>query len=47
MYTTLVLKKETKEKLAKLGTLSSTYDSVLNELIDHIQNCRLVEKKEN
>jgi len=45
MFVTIQIKRDTKEKLAKLGTLSSTYDSVLNELIDHVQNCRLMDKE--
>lgn len=39
MYTTIQVKQETKEKLSKLGDLSSTYDSILSILLDHIENC--------
>lgn len=40
MYTTIQIKKETKEKLSRLGNLSSTYDSILNELLEHMENCQ-------
>ncbi len=40
MYVTLQIKKETKNRLARFGTLSSTYDSVINELITNVENCR-------
>ena len=43
--TTVQLKKTTRERLAKLGTVSSTYDSVINELIDHAENCDLKETR--
>ena len=45
MYTTIQVKTETKEKLSRLGNLSSTYDSILNELLDHIENCNLSEQE--
>lgn len=37
--TVIQIHKETKNRLSKLGTVSSTYDSVLNELLDHFENC--------
>jgi hypothetical protein len=40
--TVIQIHKETKSRLSKLGTVSSTYDSVLNELIDHYENCNEV-----
>lgn len=40
MYTTIQVKQETKEKLSRLGDLSSTYDSILNELLEHVENCQ-------
>jgi hypothetical protein len=39
MLFTIQIKKSTKDRLAKLGNLNSTYDSVINDLIDHAQNC--------
>jgi len=38
--TTIQLKKTTQERLGKLGKLSSTYDSVITELIEHFVNCQ-------
>ena len=37
--TTIQIKKETKERLEKFGNLGSTFDSVLNEIIDHLESC--------
>lgn len=39
MYATIQIKKETKYKLAKLGNLSDTYDSIINALLEHVENC--------
>lgn len=39
MITTIVIKKSTKERLSKLGTLSGTYDSVINDILDHLEKC--------
>ena len=39
MKTTIPLEKNTKSRLEKLGNLSSTYDSVVNEVLDHIKSC--------
>ena len=33
------IQESTKERLNKLGDLSSTYDSVINNLIDHTDEC--------
>ena len=33
------IQESTKERLNKLGNLSSTYDSVINNLIDHADGC--------
>ena len=41
MKTSVQITKETRLKLAKLGTLSSTYDSVINDLIDHAEKCQI------
>jgi hypothetical protein len=38
---TLNIRIETKDRLAKLGDLDATYDSVLNKIIDHIENCEI------
>lgn len=37
--TSIQLKSKTKSRLKKFGNLSSTYDSVLNMLLDHAENC--------
>ncbi|MBI1829729.1 MAG: hypothetical protein HY222_00665 [Thaumarchaeota archaeon] len=39
--TTIQLKKSTKIKLAKFGNLTSTYDSVISDLITHAKKCDL------
>lgn len=39
MITTIVIKKSTKERLSKLGTLSGTYDSVINDILDYLEKC--------
>ncbi len=39
MKTSIPIQKETKEKLSRLGSLKSTYDSVINELVEHVQQC--------
>ena len=33
------VQESTKKRLIKLGDLSSTYDSVINDLIDHVDSC--------
>ena len=33
------ISRETKDLLSRYGNLSSTYDSVIRELIDHVQGC--------
>jgi len=43
--TTIQLKKTTRERLAKLGTVSSTYDSVINQIITHYESCNFKEKE--
>ena len=35
----IVIKKSTKERLAKLGSLTSTWDVLLNNLLDHLEHC--------
>lgn len=40
MHVTIQVKKQTKDKLSKLGSLASTYDSVISELIEHVENCQ-------
>jgi hypothetical protein len=37
MNTTIVLKKETRNKLASLGTKDSTFDEIIQDLISKIQ----------
>lgn len=39
MYTSVKLKKETKNRLARFGTLSSSYDILINEILDHLEKC--------
>ncbi len=36
---TLNLKEHTKTRLTKLGNLGSTFDSVVNEILDHVESC--------
>ena len=36
---TLHISTETKNRFAKLGDLDATYDSVLNQILDHVENC--------
>jgi len=36
---TIQVQKETKDMLAGFGNLSSTYDSVIRELIEHARTC--------
>jgi len=40
MYTTIQVKKTTKARLAKCGNLSQTFDSVLGDILEHIENCK-------
>ena len=37
--TSVQITKETRLKLGKLGTLSSTYDSIINGLVEHAYHC--------
>jgi len=37
--TTIQLEKNTVRRLAKLGKFHSTYDSIVNKMIDHLENC--------
>jgi len=39
MCTSVKLKKETKARLAKFGTLSGTYDTTINDILDHLDKC--------
>lgn len=46
MNTSIQVKQETRKRLAKLGSLSETYDSVISGLLDHADQCdRFWEKK--
>lgn len=36
---TIQIQNSTKQRLSKCGTVSSTYDSVINQILDHIDNC--------
>lgn len=37
--TSIVIQKTTKERLSKHGNLDSTFDSVVKELLDHVDEC--------
>jgi len=37
MNRTIQIKENTKKRLDKLGTVSSTYDSILKELLDQLE----------
>jgi len=37
--TSVQISKQTRLKLAKLGTIASTYDSLINELVNHVTKC--------
>ena len=39
-FVTIQVKPVTKARLALLGNLSSTYDSVLNDILDHFNKCK-------
>ena len=39
MKVKITINKETEEKLEKLGSMNSTFDSVLNDLLDHVDTC--------
>lgn len=39
IYIKIEVKKSTKNKLSKLGSINSTYDAVINELIYHVDTC--------
>jgi|APSaa5957512535_1039671.scaffolds.fasta_scaffold10009_7 hypothetical protein len=43
---TLHINIETKNRLAKLGDLDATYDSVLNQILDHVENCENFQRSE-
>jgi len=36
---TISLQKTTRDRLSKYGSMSSTWDSVINELLDHVEKC--------
>lgn len=37
--TKIEIRKQTMLKLAKYGDITSTWDSVINEILDHIETC--------
>lgn len=37
----LSIQKSTKDRLSKYGRVTSTWDSVLNKILDHIERCDL------
>jgi|SaaInlStandDraft_5_1057022.scaffolds.fasta_scaffold75609_2 hypothetical protein len=37
--TTISVQKKTKQRLEKRGNLGTTYDNVLNEILDHLESC--------
>jgi len=39
--TTIQIEKQTVKRLSKLGKFHSTYDTILKDLLDHIENCKL------
>lgn len=43
MHSTIRLEKTTKFRLSRCGDLASTYDSVINKILDHIENCNCCE----
>lgn len=38
--TTVSITKKTRDRMKKYGFLNSTYDSVINDLIDHVEKCQ-------
>jgi len=40
--TTIQIEKNTVKRLAKYGKFHSTYDTILVDLLDHVENCKLV-----
>ena len=44
---TIQVQDSTKQRLAKYGTLSSTYDSVINKILDHVETCLNFKNKKN
>jgi len=38
--TTIQLEKNTVKRLSNLGKFHSTYDSIVNQMIDHVENCK-------
>lgn len=40
MNTSIQIQSTTKQRLSKFGTVSSTYDSVINQILDHVEICR-------
>ena len=39
MRSSIQISTKTKEKIAKLGTISGTYESVIVEMLEHIKKC--------
>ena len=39
--TTIQVEKKTVKRLAEFGNFHSTYDAILNNVLDHVENCRL------
>ena len=39
MKVKITINKETEKKLEKFGSMNSTFDSVLNDLLDHVDTC--------
>ncbi len=40
--TTIQIEKNTVKRLAKYGKFHSTYDTILVDLLDHVENCKLI-----
>jgi hypothetical protein len=47
MMSTIQVQNKTKQRLAKHGTFSSTYDSIINKILDHMDACVHIEVKTN
>jgi len=39
--TTIQIERNTVKRLAKYGKFHSTYDTILVDLLDHVENCKL------
>jgi hypothetical protein len=39
--TTIQIERNTVKRLAKYGNFHSTYDTILVDLLDHVENCKL------